>query len=158
MDYINSILLGFLQGITEFLPISSSGHLVIFQYLLGIESPGIILEVVFHLGTLVSILFYYWDDIRDLFDGLISRKNEQLNYIFMLFVSTLPALIVIIISGSYLEHLFSVKYVPKVAAGAGFNDSNPASTTKGSGMAYGFSGSFGVEGLNVLASFSKPIL
>jgi len=49
----------------------------------------------------------------------------------------------------------SVKYVPKVAAGAGFNDSNPASTTKGSGMAYGFSGSFGVEGLNVLASFSK---
>ena len=49
----------------------------------------------------------------------------------------------------------SVKYVPKVAAGAGFNDSNPASTTKGSGMAYGFEGSFGVEGLTVLASFSK---
>ena len=49
----------------------------------------------------------------------------------------------------------SLKYVPKVAAGSGFNDSNPASTASGSGLAYGFSGSFGVEGLNVLASFSQ---
>jgi len=48
----------------------------------------------------------------------------------------------------------SLKYVPKVAAGAGFNDSNPASTAKGSGLAYGFSGSLGVEGLGVLASIS----
>ena len=49
----------------------------------------------------------------------------------------------------------SYKYVPKVAAGAGFNDSNPKSTASGSGFAYGFSGSFGVDGLGVLLSFSE---
>jgi hypothetical protein len=49
----------------------------------------------------------------------------------------------------------SFKYVPKVAAGAGFNDSNPAAVASGSGMAYGFTGSFGVDGLSVLASFNQ---
>ena len=49
----------------------------------------------------------------------------------------------------------SLKYVPKVAAGSGFNDSNPASANRGSGIAYGFQGGLGVEGLNVLVSFSK---
>ena len=49
----------------------------------------------------------------------------------------------------------SFKYVPKVAAGSGFNDSNPASTASGSAMAYGFNGSFGVDGLSVLASFNQ---
>ena len=49
----------------------------------------------------------------------------------------------------------SFKYVPKVAAGSGFNDSNPSAVASGSGLAYGFSGSLGVDGLNVLASFSQ---
>ena len=50
------IILGIIQGVTEFLPVSSSGHLVIAQTILGIKSPGNTLEVLFHFGTLMSIV------------------------------------------------------------------------------------------------------
>ena len=52
MEIIDVVLLGILQGLTEFLPVSSSGHLVLGQYLLGIKSPGNTLEILFHIGTL----------------------------------------------------------------------------------------------------------
>ena len=75
MDLINSILLGIIQGITEFLPISSSGHLVLGQHFLGIENSGILLEVVLHLGTLLSILLYYRPDISDFLHGISKRDS-----------------------------------------------------------------------------------
>ena len=62
MEIIDVVLLGILQGLTEFLPVSSSGHLVLGQYLLGIKSPGNTLEILFHIGTLGSVIlvfFYY---------------------------------------------------------------------------------------------------
>ena len=55
MKILEVIILGVIQGITEFLPVSSSGHLVIAQYLLGINSPGNTLEILFHFGTLLSL-------------------------------------------------------------------------------------------------------
>ena len=62
MDWLQALILGIIQGLTEFLPISSSGHLVIAQHLLGVATPGILLEVVLHMGTLVTILIYYYND------------------------------------------------------------------------------------------------
>ena len=82
MDLINSILLGIIQGLTEFLPISSSGHLVLGQHFLGIENSGILLEVVLHLGTLVSILFYYRHDLYDLVYGIY--KKEPQSFLFLI--------------------------------------------------------------------------
>jgi len=71
MDLLQATLLGILQGITEFLPVSSSGHLVAGQALLGMESPGVILEVSLHFGTLVAILLVFWEDLLGLaVDGL----------------------------------------------------------------------------------------
>ena len=64
MDWLQAFILGILQGLTEFLPISSSGHLVLAQHILDVETPGILLEVVLHMGTLVAILIYFYDDIR----------------------------------------------------------------------------------------------
>lgn len=66
MDVLQSFLLGIIQGITEFLPISSSGHLVLGKEILGVDvETGITFEVVVHFGTLCSILIYYrkilWD-------------------------------------------------------------------------------------------------
>lgn len=54
MNLIEAIILGLVQGLTEFLPVSSSGHLVIFQDFLGMNQPGVTLEVILHFGTLLS--------------------------------------------------------------------------------------------------------
>jgi len=57
---LTSFLMGVIQGLTEFLPVSSSGHLVIFQNLFsGFEQPGILFEVILHAGTLSSVILYY---------------------------------------------------------------------------------------------------
>ena len=62
MDFHDALILGILQGITEFLPVSSSGHLVLGQKLLGINIPGNAFEVILHIGTLMSILVVFWPD------------------------------------------------------------------------------------------------
>ena len=63
MQIIDVLVLGILQGLTEFLPVSSSGHLVLGQYLLNVKSPGNTLEILFHLGTLGSVVFVFSLDI-----------------------------------------------------------------------------------------------
>ncbi len=61
MTFFEAILLGIIQGLTEFLPISSSGHLVLFQSWLNISIEGNTFEVIVHIGTLGSILFVFWE-------------------------------------------------------------------------------------------------
>ena len=63
MNFLSVCFLGLLQGLTEFLPVSSSGHLVIFQALLNIESPGIFLELALHLATLFAVMVAYRQDV-----------------------------------------------------------------------------------------------
>ena len=60
MTIYDAILLGVIQGITEFLPISSSGHLVLVQAILGVNTPGNVFEVVTHLGTLLSVIIVFF--------------------------------------------------------------------------------------------------
>lgn len=92
MTIFEAILLGTLQGITEFLPISSSGHLVIGQKILGISIAGNVFEVVVHLGTLGSVLIIFWPDILQLIKSLKSETTQK--YIFTIVLGTLPAVIV----------------------------------------------------------------
>ena len=69
MSLLSSILLGLIQGVAEFLPISSSGHLAIAEHLLGMSGTSDIPEffdVLLHLGTLLAVFVAYWDDIRDM--------------------------------------------------------------------------------------------
>ena len=68
MSLWKAILLGLIQGITEFLPVSSSGHLAIFQYIFKVNTDtGMLFEVMLHLGTLISVCIVFWKDIRKLF-------------------------------------------------------------------------------------------
>ena len=68
MNLIQAILMGIIQGVTEFLPVSSSGHLVIFQYIFGIHTEtGMLFEVMLHLGTLAAVCVAFWKDIKKLF-------------------------------------------------------------------------------------------
>jgi len=96
MSLIESILLGAIQGLTEFLPVSSSGHLVIFQELLGINQPGILFEIVVHVGTLVAVIIYFWKDIFNLVNSLFkwgeksnSKTSFYHNLLLYIFISTL---------------------------------------------------------------------
>ncbi len=100
MDMLEIIILGIIQGITEFLPISSSGHLVIAQNILGIKSPGNTLEVLFHFGTLMSVVYVFFKDIKQIFLTM-NEKNNQL-FIFYLIIATLPA----VFSGLLLKDYF----------------------------------------------------
>ena len=92
MDFLDALILGILQGITEFLPVSSSGHLVLGQKLLGINVPGNAFEVILHIGTLMSILVVFWPDIHRLFSEI--KDAHVRKYIFTLVLGTIPAIIV----------------------------------------------------------------
>jgi len=92
MTILDSILLGILQGFTEFLPISSSGHLVLAEYLLGVSTPGLVFEVTVHLGSLISILIVFWQDIKEILLSLHDRSTRHL--ILVLVVGTIPAVLV----------------------------------------------------------------
>ena len=73
---IEIIILGIIQGITEFLPISSSGHLVIFKDILGLDTDNsIVIEIVLHFGTLLSILIFYKKEIKELIEGIIEKGH-----------------------------------------------------------------------------------
>ena len=92
MQYIDTIILAILQGLTEFLPISSSGHLVIGQKLLNIKLPGNAFEVVLHLGTLMSVITVFRGEIKAIIFNLSDSSNQY--YISALVFGTIPALLV----------------------------------------------------------------
>ena len=92
MTIFEAALLGIIQGLTEFLPISSSGHLVIGQKVLGISVAGNVFEIVVHLGTLVSVLIVFWSDIWQLITSLKSTPTQK--YIFAIVIGTLPAMVI----------------------------------------------------------------
>jgi len=104
MSIRDAVIIGFVQGITEFLPISSSGHLVIFQKILNINSPGNLIEVSAHLGTLLSILFIYKSDIWSLAATAKTQKSKY--YIFLIILATIPSVVFVFLGKSFLLSLF----------------------------------------------------
>lgn len=84
VSYLFSVAMGFLQGVAEFLPISSSGHLALFQYFFGGQNPeetDLLFTVLLHFGTLVAVCVYYWRDvvdmIREFFLGIGSLFSQK---------------------------------------------------------------------------------
>ncbi|MBN2062788.1 MAG: undecaprenyl-diphosphate phosphatase [Deltaproteobacteria bacterium] len=76
MDIVSSIFLGIIQGLTEFLPISSSGHLVLFQNLLGFKEPALFLDASLHLGTLIAVCLYFRNDLKKIMGRMQSFTTE----------------------------------------------------------------------------------
>ena len=104
MGILEIIILGIIQGITEFLPISSSGHLVIAQNILGVKSPGNTLEVLFHFGTLMSVVYVFFEDIKQIFLTM-NKKNNQI-FIFYIIIATLTAMFAGIFLKDYFLKIF----------------------------------------------------
>ena len=118
MNPLSAIILGIVQGLTEFLPISSSGHLVLAQNLLGHKEPALLFDVAVHLGTLVAVVVFYRNDLLRLFKSLPSLKkpdfknNTDHNLLAALFVITLITGVVGLTGKDFFESLFaSVSFV-----------------------------------------------
>ena len=78
MTLLKSIIFGIIQGLTEFLPVSSSGHLALFQNIFGMENPEelIAFNVLLHLGTLVAVFIMYWRDILPLIPAFFTMMGK----------------------------------------------------------------------------------
>ncbi len=98
MNMLEAIILGLVQGLTEFLPVSSSGHLVIVQKLLGVDDKGVTFEIFVHFGTLVSVIIYFWKPLWRMVLSIIPPFKEEYakdrKMIFYLFLASIPAGIV----------------------------------------------------------------
>lgn len=111
MDLLKALLLGILQGATEFLPISSSGHLVLVPWWLGWDEPPLLFDVVVHFGTLMAVLVYFWRDwLTFLRAGWAALKNRStqdpdIRLLLLLVLGTIPAAL----AGYFLESLFESK-------------------------------------------------
>jgi undecaprenyl-diphosphatase len=106
MNLLEVVILAVLQGIAEFLPISSSGHLVLAQHFLGASSPGIALEVVLHLGTLAAVVILYARDIAMLAAGVFRLRRDSLRLLGLLALASIPAGVVGLLFEDALEGVF----------------------------------------------------
>jgi len=80
MDYFQIILLGIIQGLTEFLPISSSGHLILVPNLFNLDDQGLAMDAILHLGTVLAIIIYFRTDLTRLLMGLFNRNTDPAYY------------------------------------------------------------------------------
>ncbi|MBL8676411.1 MAG: undecaprenyl-diphosphate phosphatase, partial [Alphaproteobacteria bacterium] len=97
------LLLSFIQGVTEFLPISSSGHLVLVPALCGWRDQGLMFDVAAHLGTLGSVLVYFHKDVVSLFKGTFSLLRGKLNENTQLLINLVIATIPVVLLGVVFE-------------------------------------------------------
>ncbi|HJW97417.1 MAG TPA: undecaprenyl-diphosphate phosphatase, partial [archaeon] len=95
MDFLQAIFLGLVQGLTEWLPVSSSGHLVIAQNLMGLEVP-VAFDIALHAGTLLAVLAFFRRDILMLLKSLRkpSLKNPDFRLLFYVILGTIPTAII----------------------------------------------------------------
>lgn len=109
MNTLEAIILGLIQGLTEFLPVSSSGHLEIGHALFGVKGENnLLFDIIVHGATVLSTLVIFRKDIIALFKGLFSFTwNESTQYIFKLILSSLPIAIVGVLFVEQIEALFS---------------------------------------------------
>jgi undecaprenyl-diphosphatase len=114
LTWFEALILGMVQGIAEFLPVSSSGHLVLSEHLLGLRPPGIALELTLHLGTLLAVVLYYRQDLWQMACGVVrfltgKRTGEDRragDLLLLLVVGTIPAVIAALLFGDRVEAAF----------------------------------------------------
>lgn len=108
MGWWQAILLGIVQGLTEFLPVSSSGHLMIARELFGVEAEGFLdFTVMVHFGTVLSTVVIFWGVIWNLLKGLLKfRYNDETDYVCKIIISMIPVFVVGVFFKDNVEALF----------------------------------------------------
>ncbi len=115
MDYLQAIVLGIIQGVTEWLPVSSSGHLALLQHLFGV-SPPIIFDIMLHIGTLAAVTVYLRKDIIALIKGFLTfdRNNEQFRLCLLIALASVPTALI----GFGLKDFFASMFGDVIYVGA----------------------------------------
>ena len=109
MTLIQSVFLGAVQGLTEFLPVSSSGHLALFQHFFSFQTPPIFFDTIAHLGTLLAVVFYLRKEIIYIFKTL--KEKQTLKLILLIIIASLPAVIAGLLLKDKMEGIFSFVYL-----------------------------------------------
>lgn len=109
MTTLEALVLGMVQGLTEFLPVSSSGHLVIFQHLLGLKEAPLAFDVLLHIGTLVAVFIAFWEDIV----SILKRPFDRLT--FLIIIGIIPAGL----AGYFLEDYVEMAFQSLLVVGVG---------------------------------------
>jgi undecaprenyl-diphosphatase len=130
MDPIEAIVLGIIQGLTEFLPVSSSGHLVLFQQLFGLKEAELFFDVCVHLGTLVAVIAVFHREIRNIITALlrlvssareketISRQIEsdpELKMALLILIGSIPTAVLGLMFHNIADQLFSSSFLTGLA-------------------------------------------
>ncbi|MCF6276705.1 MAG: undecaprenyl-diphosphate phosphatase [Candidatus Magasanikbacteria bacterium] len=116
--FFQAFFLGILQGVAEFLPISSSGHLILLSNWLNWSDQGLFFDVVLHLGSLLAVVFYFRKKLLSLLFSIFGKtedNKEERRFIFLLAISTLPAVLVGFLIKDFVEN--SLRSVLVVAFG-----------------------------------------
>lgn len=112
MDWLDALILGIVQGLAEYLPISSSGHIEIFRQILGLELPGedaLQLNVVLHVATVLSTLVVLWKEFVPLCTSFFTFKNDaNTKYVWKILLSCIPVAIVGLLFKDQVESFFGV--------------------------------------------------
>jgi len=123
MEILEAIFLGIIQGLAEFLPISSSGHLIIIPKIFGMQDQGLAFDVALHVGTLMAILIYFWNDWKKIFSEsyflkqlekiFVDRKRElfdaekiKKDKLFIIIIATIPGVLAGLFLEDYAESIF----------------------------------------------------
>ena len=117
MEWFEAIILGLVQGLTEFLPVSSSGHLIIGKELLGVETADdLVFETLVHAATVLSTIVVFRKQLWDLLKGFFRFKyNDQTDYVLKICVSMIPVFIIGVFFKDFVEGLFQSVFIVGVA-------------------------------------------
>lgn len=105
MEFLQAILLGLIQGLTEFLPVSSSGHLILVPRLMGLEDQGLAMDAILHLATVLAIILYFRKDLSKLLISLFSNKkgDPYRTLAWSIIAASFPAGLVGLFLGDWIE-------------------------------------------------------
>ena len=106
ISIFQAIILGTVQGLTEFLPVSSSAHLILVPWLLRWPEPGLAFDVVLHLGSLLALLAYYWRDWVDMGMSLVDGRQMPRRLLFFLVVASVPGAIIGVLLEKQADTIF----------------------------------------------------
>lgn len=118
MEILKAALIGIVQGLTEFLPVSSSGHLVIVQKLTGFNQPPILFDITLHLATALAVITIYYNEILQLILALFKGRiivdkggyhlsSKRFSYVLILIVALIPAIIIGVLFNDFIENAFN---------------------------------------------------
>lgn len=106
MSWIEASIMAVIQGLTEFLPVSSSGHLALASSLMEVPEGSLAFDIVLHLGTLLAVLVFYRKDIVDIITGVFRGERRSIMMAVTLVAATVPVAILGLLAGDFIEGLF----------------------------------------------------